>query len=756
MSAAPSGSLVVVEDHVPDNDEAVKKVLWSQLAAEVAPFFAEEPRRGPAIAAFLLGQDLFDRYFEGQFSLKNLDDKLFSRGDTTLRRGLMGNVVTLVVVLAGGLGSLLLFGSYRALEDVSERAIDQAVERTESDLETFFYPVEEKTRTIQGWGQGGELELGEQEVEALNRRFRPMIEENDHISAMSLAEMDGREYLAWEDGDDWVSRYTDGDDETEMATWTRWDEEGRKIEQWEEERDEDARLRPWYVGSMAREIGEVHWSEPFDFAMSDEPGITASLRYEAHGDGSVQVVALGVPLAALSEYTRAMAPTENGFNAVMTSDGELMGLPTTSRYADNGRAVQQDLLSTWEELGFDELGEAWEVWRDEGRPDEKIQGRSDEGRFWAGFRRFELDGDQLLVSTVVPRRDLMGAIDRQRNATIGLSLLAVVIAVLLSMYTSKKYRKRMKKVYDNAQELGQYRMGEKLGVGGMGEVYRAEHNMLKRPTALKLLKPDLYNRESIKRFEREVQLSCRLTHPNTVTIFDYGKTDEGLFYYAMELLEGVTLSELSDYAGPLSAGRVVYLMSQVCGALAEAHEIGLIHRDIKPSNIMVGNGAGLADRITVLDFGLVKDIKTPDDTQLTNQEYLHGSPGFMAPEVILGGGRRQSAGRYLRHGSRGIYVDMRQPTVSGRFSSGDHDGPGRKDTADAIGGPRPQGRSRSGGADHGVSGEEGRRSPGDDDRGSRATPEMRGGPQMDGTRGHWMVEGARKGGQSPPGGPRAR
>ncbi|MET0409945.1 MAG: serine/threonine-protein kinase [Polyangiaceae bacterium] len=184
-----------------------------------------------------------------------------------------------------------------------------------------------------------------------------------------------------------------------------------------------------------------------------------------------------------------------------------------------------------------------------------------------------------------------------------------------------------------ARQLGQYTLVERIGAGGMGVVYRAEHAMLRRPTAIKVLPPERMGEQGLSRFEREVQLTSRLTHPNTVAIYDYGRTPDGLFYYAMEYLEGLTLTSLVELAGPLPAARAAYIMRQVAGSIAEAHGIGLIHRDIKPDNILVCDRGGTCDFAKVLDFGLVKDVKSADPS-LSNVNLILGTPAYMSPEAI--------------------------------------------------------------------------------------------------------------------------
>lgn len=191
-------------------------------------------------------------------------------------------------------------------------------------------------------------------------------------------------------------------------------------------------------------------------------------------------------------------------------------------------------------------------------------------------------------------------------------------------------RKRVRE----AVQLGQYTLGEKLGEGGMGEVYRATHAMLRRPTAVKLLPTDKSSPQAVRRFEREVQHTSALQHPNTVSIYDFGHTPDGVFYYAMEYLDGVPLDRLVDAEHRLPAGRVVHVLAQAAEALAEAHAAGLVHRDLKPGNLMLCHRAGIPDVVKVLDFGLVKDLTASEEASVTNAHTVMGTPHYMAPEAI--------------------------------------------------------------------------------------------------------------------------
>jgi eukaryotic-like serine/threonine-protein kinase len=196
----------------------------------------------------------------------------------------------------------------------------------------------------------------------------------------------------------------------------------------------------------------------------------------------------------------------------------------------------------------------------------------------------------------------------------------------------------LRKAVSDIKRLGQYTLEEKLGEGGMGVVYRASHAMLRRPTAVKLLLPDRAGKDALARFEREVRRTAMLTHPNTVTVFDYGRTTEGVFYYAMELLEGASLDEIVEVDGPQPEERVIHLLEQAAASLAEAHGAGLIHRDVKPANILVVDRGGISDLVKVVDFGLVKDVglraAAGSEPALTHAHAITGTPLYLAPEMV--------------------------------------------------------------------------------------------------------------------------
>jgi len=209
-------------------------------------------------------------------------------------------------------------------------------------------------------------------------------------------------------------------------------------------------------------------------------------------------------------------------------------------------------------------------------------------------------------------------------ALLGVAAAAIFVFTLLV----SRWRRKAQTAEIEARQLGQYRLEEKIGAGAMGVVYKGRHAMLRRPTAIKLLEVDRAGEEAVERFEREVQVTCNLNNPHTVAVFDYGRTPEGVFYYAMEYLDGINLQALVDRDGPQPEGRVVSILRQISASLYEAHSLGLVHRDVKPANVMLNRRGGESDVVKVLDFGLAK---APGEQEGAG---MSGTPLYMSPEAV--------------------------------------------------------------------------------------------------------------------------
>lgn len=208
-------------------------------------------------------------------------------------------------------------------------------------------------------------------------------------------------------------------------------------------------------------------------------------------------------------------------------------------------------------------------------------------------------------------------------------LYAIVVAAAVGLTFGYSALRRLQVSVQGLRQLGQYRLIARLGQGGMGEVFLARHAMLRRPCALKILKPGVLGQRGIELFEKEVQLTSELTHPNVIQVYDYGRAEAGVFYYVMEYIQGITLEELVRMEHEVIPSRAVHILRQVCAALSEAHAAGLVHRDLKPANIMVCRSGSRCDAVKVLDFGLVQETSGTG-----NDGALCGTLGYIPPERL--------------------------------------------------------------------------------------------------------------------------
>jgi hypothetical protein len=239
-----------------------------------------------------------------------------------------------------------------------------------------------------------------------------------------------------------------------------------------------------------------------------------------------------------------------------------------------------------------------------------------------------------------------------------LFLFLLLCATGLFVFSNLTWRRRLSEAELKLKQLGQYTLEEKIGEGGMGVVYRARHALLRRDTAVKLLLPDRADQASTERFEREVRLTCQLTHPNTIQIYDYGRTPDGIFYYAMEFLRGLNLHELIARFGPQPECRVIHILTQVCDSLAEAHALGLIHRDIKPGNVFLCHRGGMFDWVKVLDFGLVREYRLGNTEGMSPsaENLIEGTPWFTPPEAIQNAAQTDPRSDLYSLGALGYYL----------------------------------------------------------------------------------------------------
>jgi serine/threonine protein kinase len=423
----------------------------------------------------------------------------------------------------------------------------------------------------------------------------------------------------------------------------------------------DPRQRGFY--QLAAAARARAWTPPYPFFGSHETGITCTEPVLAGGDLRA-VITVDFDVGALSSYV-ARPGLEQARSLVYTSDGVILVYPAAERLA---LPAAEQLLRR-EDLKDPVL-------------DALLAQPSTGGQ---RFVEFDAPGGAYLasvapiggeragvtvplewyVATIVPARTLLGPTRALQRWSLAVSAGALVVAVGLSLVLAWNLvrmrrqvaasREEARSAEARARELGAYRLVARLGAGGMGEVWRAEHRLLARSAAIKLIRPEAldepaYSGEIRERFRREARTLASMRSRHTIEIYDYGVTEAGVFYYVMELLDGLDLESLVVRHGPQPAARVIDLLIQACASLAEAHDAGLLHRDIKPPNLYLCRAADEVDILKLLDFGIVQDAREPapvekmrevidlgaSDGKLTRMGAMLGTPGFMAPEQIFG------------------------------------------------------------------------------------------------------------------------
>ncbi len=419
----------------------------------------------------------------------------------------------------------------------------------------------------------------------------------------------------------------------------------------------DPRTRGFYQLAMRRHARA--WTEPYTFFKTHETGITCT---EPLYDGNAlrAVLTVDFNVGALSSFV-ARPALDQARSVVYTKDGTMLAYPA----ADQLSLPATDKLLRHEDLKDAALDALLDK-RPEGNGLQLIELPGALASVAPiGGRRAGVDVPlDWYVATIVPTHTLLGATRRLERSSILASAGALAIAVGLALVLAwnlvrmrrqvKASREEARSAEARAREMGSYRLVARLGAGGMGEVWRAEHRLLARSAAIKLIRPEALRddaaiEEMRERFRREAQTLASMKSRHTIQIFDYGVTNDGIFYYVMELLDGLDLESLVMRYGAQPAARVIRLIEQACMSLAEAHDAGLLHRDMKPPNLMVCRAADEVDICKLLDFGIVQTpgevrapvkavslAEIPETPKLTQLGAMLGTPGFMAPEQILG------------------------------------------------------------------------------------------------------------------------
>ncbi|HUJ60266.1 MAG TPA: protein kinase [Kofleriaceae bacterium] len=429
----------------------------------------------------------------------------------------------------------------------------------------------------------------------------------------------------------------------------------------------DPRTRPHYTLAVARR--ERVWMPPRTFFTSHKTGLTVTEPVYGDGGALRAVLTVDFDVTALSSFIER-APFASARTIVFAGDGTVLAYPAAELPK---AAIAQNRLLRHEDFADPALEALFAALASAPASEQRfLQLHAADGDYLAsvapvGGKRAGIAAPlDWYLATLVPERVLLGPTHRLEKQSLLASAGALLIALGVALMFARNLvrmrravgaaREAARSAEARVRELGSYRLVERLGLGGMGEVWRAEHRLLARSAAIKLVRPDALRDPRLapkvrERFRREAQTLATMRARNTIALYDYGVTDDGTFFYVMELLDGIDLDKLVRQHGALPAARVIHLIAQACHSLAEAHDAGLLHRDIKPANLVVCRAADEVDLVKVLDFGIVHTMTEPlgdpaevvalspragASGRLTAAGALVGTPGYIAPEATLG------------------------------------------------------------------------------------------------------------------------
>ena len=427
----------------------------------------------------------------------------------------------------------------------------------------------------------------------------------------------------------------------------------------------DPRTRPHYQVAVA----EKHrvWMPPHTFSSSHKTGLTVTEPIYGANGTLTAVITIDFDVEALSTAI-GQAPIEGARTVVFTSDGTILAYPQVAIPAaatDENRVLKyRDFADPELDAMFAALGTSTATGQRFLRFETKNGGYLASIAGVGGKRAGTAAPVDWFLATLIPEHTLFGATRRLGRDTIIASSAALLIALgvaLMFAWNLIRMRRAVgvaraeaKSAQERAKQLGSYRLVSRLGEGGMGEVWRAEHQLLARQAAIKLVRNEVLADPAHavlvrERFRREAQTLASLRSRHTIELYDYGVTDDGSFFFVMELLEGLDLSQLVREHGPQPAARVISVIAQACASLAEAHDAGLLHRDIKPANLFLCRAADEVDIIKLLDFGIAHNVADPVEAstgapakpgitgeRLTVEGVVVGTPGYIPPEQAVG------------------------------------------------------------------------------------------------------------------------
>ena len=371
----------------------------------------------------------------------------------TIRRNLLRNLVTLICLTVGAILIAEFFVTEQALEETSQTMIRRATDHTETQLHRLFRPVERNLKVVYGWGAEGMLD--NTDAVGLNRLLMPILTENPDVSSVMVGSADGRGYLLLRSAQEWFNRLTRVEEWGRRKHLFHWSFDGELVSEEDVDMDYDPRLRPWYQDAMATvEEGQVHWTAPYTFFTTKEPGITASVWYTPPDGGPVHVIGFDLLLMDVSRFTTGLDVGEHGKAFVLTETGEVIGLPRDERFTDDD-ALKAAVLKKPDRLGIDCVTHAAEHWRTKSTGQEGFfTYRSGGERWWADVRPFKLHDRTLWIAVVVPMSDFAGHFVRRRIILLAVTVLAIGVAIVMATRIARKYSRPLEQLVMASERIG--------------------------------------------------------------------------------------------------------------------------------------------------------------------------------------------------------------------------------------------------------------------------------------------------------------
>jgi len=516
------------------------------------------------------------------------------------------NLGLIIFVTFGAIIAVVLTSAHTSVRYSSEVAVKSAEEQARAELMRFFVPIETQLALLVDWSKDGLLSLDS--PESLNRMLIPILRSQSAATSLLIASDDGREYMLLKTSDGWLNRRIDRRTEPRASHWLRMSSTGEVLDTYDQDLDYESKTRPWFIGAKEKN-GTVSWTEPYTFFTTQNPGITASVRV-ATPSGTL-TIALDLLLHDISNYTTSLQTS--GAVAVTTSSGKVLGLPRDPRFV-TAQQQKGQILTSLADLHRPALVKGLEDYQNnQGGTRRAMIGQDP---WWITAKDAGLPNLDLVVIVAIPESAFRRSMDTQQ-ALMAVIALGALLAAGILIWRTRRALARFEDRTSSRRIFGSFTLRELIVSNSEVEVFRADHDSLQRPMIIKIFKGSLPHN-----IGQTITSLQAITDPHAGIPIEFGVTSDGTFFQADFDYGGVTLRALL-LEGPIAIEQAIGISRQVCIALKDAHDHGLIHGNLRPSNIMIEHRGADENFVRVIDFCI-----EPGDLDAAE------NAGFVAPERI--------------------------------------------------------------------------------------------------------------------------